>query len=216
MKKIVLFLLTGFCFANCSALSYGGCDYSDVVRMKAIVSNINISYDYKIVDDEAYFDVTINNLTNDIYFYDTANKKNYYYSDSNNGEIIIYNYSKSGGYKFYSNNNSCYGIALGNKYYNFPKYNTYYNDPLCLDIPNYSLCQKWKQVNVSRTEFEEMVNQYKNVEKEEQEITIQYQKTTVDKLIEFYINYYYYFFGGIIIILTPIIIIKNKKNRFDL
>ena len=216
MKKIILFLLIAFSFITCSALTYGGCDYSEVVRMKSIVSNINISYDYKIIDDEVYFDVTINNLTDDIYFFDTTNRKYYYYTDSNNGEMVIYNYTESGGYKFYSNNTSCYGISLGNKYYNFPEYNIYYNDPLCSDIPNYSLCQKWKHINISRDEFEEMIKEYKNVEIEDEEITMEYQKSPVDKMIEFYINYYYYFFGGIIVILTPIIIIKNKKNRFDL
>ena len=48
MKKIILILLLSFMFINSSALTYGGCDYSTVSRMKSIVKNINISYDYTI------------------------------------------------------------------------------------------------------------------------------------------------------------------------
>ena len=216
MKKLILFLIISFSFINSFALTYGGCDYSTVSRMKSIVSIINISYDYKIADDIAYFNVTINNLTPDVYFYDTVTRKNYYYSNTNNGEITLYNYTNSGSYKFYSNNSSCYGISLGSRYYKFPQYNFYYSDPLCSDIPNYSLCQKWANVNYSRDEFEQMVMEYKNGKEVEEEITIEYEKTLIDKMVDIYIEYYYYFLGGIILILTPIIVVSNKKNRFKL
>lgn len=215
MKKLILFLIISFSFINSFALTYGGCDYSVVARMKSIVSNINISYDYKFINNEVYFDVTINNLTNDVYFYDTVTRKNYYYSNTNNGEITLYNYTDSGGYKFYSNNSACKDISLGVKYYNFPEYNYYYSDPLCLDAPNFSLCQKWINVNYSRNEFELMLMEYKN-KNEVEEITIEYEKTIIDKIVDIYIEYYYYFLGGIILILTPIIIVSNKKNRFKL
>lgn len=217
MKKIMLFFIISFCFIDCFALSYGGCEYSVVSRMKSIVKNINISYDYSIIDNEPKFSVTINNITPDIYFFDTVTNKNYYYGDTNNGEITIYNYNNGGTYKFYSNNSSCYGLSLGNKYYKFPQYNIYYTDPLCADIPNYSLCQKWTSVNYSREEFEEMVIEYKTVYEDVEEVPdIEYEKTFIDKLVELYINYYYYFLGGIIITLTPIIIVSSRKNRFKL
>ena len=217
MKKMILFFLMWFIFEQCYALSYGGCDYSTVARMKAIVNNINISYDYKIVNDEAYFSVTLNNLTNDIYFYDNETEKTYYYSNTSNGEITINNYTSSGRYRFYSNNLNCKGIELGSKYYKFPEYNHFFSDPLCADIPNYTLCQKWVSVNYSRYEFEKMVEEYKSDNEDiVEEGTIIYEKTIVDKIVELYVNYYYYYLGGIIIILTPIIIIYNRKNRFKL
>lgn len=216
MKKLILILIISFSFINSFALTYGGCDYSTVARMKSIVSNITISYDYKIVNNRPYFDVTINNLTDDVYFYDTVTRKKYYYSNTNNGEITLYNYTNSGSYKFYSNNSSCYDISLGSKYFNFPKYNYFYSDPLCSDIPNYSLCQKWANVSYSRDEFEQLVMDYKNKKEVEEEIIIEYEKTIIDKIVEIYIEYYYYFLGGVILILTPVIIISNKKNRFKL
>lgn len=218
MKKIILFLMASFAFINSSALTYGGCDYSTVARMKSIVSNINISYDYTIINNEAYFNVTINNLTGDIYFYDTETGKNYYYTDTNNGEITIYNYKTSGSYKFYSNNNFCRDISLGSKYYNFPEYNVYYTDSLCSDIPNYSLCQKWASINYSRDEFEQKVSEYKNSKEqiEEEKINVEYEKTILDIIVELYIKYYYYFLGGLILICSIIIIINYRKNRFKL
>ncbi len=219
MKKIMLFLLI-CCFSfSVSALTYGGCDYSSVSRMKSIVTNINLSYDYKIINNEAYFDVTLNNLTEDIYFYDTATQKKYYYNDTINGEIVIFNYKiTSGSYKFYSAKNECYGISLGTKYYNFPVYNKYYNNELCKDIPNYSLCQKWGYVNYSQEEFEEMVLEYKNSTpiEEEQSINLEYKKTFLEKIIDIYIKYYYLFLGALILICSIIIIINNKKNQFKL
>lgn len=217
MKKVILLLLISFSFINCNALSYGGCDYSTVSRMKSIISNINLSYDYKIVNNEAYFSVTLTNLTNDLYFYDTTKEKSYYYNNTNQGEITIYDYTSSGSYKFYSNNPSCKGIYLGSKYYTFPKYNLYYGDPLCSDVPNYSLCQKWQPVNYSRDEFEEKILEYKNSKEDtEEELVIEYEKTIIDKIVDIYVKYYYYFLGGIIILLTPIIVISNRKDRFKL
>ena len=217
MKKVILFLIIGFVFINCSALNYGGCDYSVVSRMKSIVSNINMVYDYKIINNEVYFSVTLTNLTDDIYFYDSQKQRNYYYSDTNNGEITIYDYITSGSYKFYSNNASCKGINLGSKFYKFPEYNVFYTDSLCSDIPNYSLCQKWVNVNYSRSEFEYKVLEYKNSkQKIEDEIYIEYEKNIIDKIVEIYVKYYYYFLGSIIILLILIIIISDKKNKFKL
>lgn len=219
MKKILLSLLIGFMFINTSALTYGGCDYSTVSRMKSIVKNINLSYDYTIINNEAVFSITLNNLTEDIYFYDIAKKKNYYYSDTNNGEITLHNYTiESGSYKFYSNKSECKGITLGTKYYNLPEYNRFFGSSLCADIPNYSLCQKWVYVNYSQREFEKLVNKYKNEKNKlnEEELKVEYEKTIVDKIVELYIKYYYYFYGALIIICLGSIIIYKRKSRFKL
>lgn len=218
MKKNILFILVSFIFTNSSALTYDGCDYSTIARMKSIVSNINISYDYKIVNNDAHFSITLNNLTEDIYFKDTNSGNVYYYSNTNKGEIIIHDYSGvSGSYKFYSNNNNCKGMSLGTKYYSFPSYNKYYNDPLCESIPNYSLCQKWVNVNYSRDEFENLVSEYLNTEEGVKEkIMIEYSKSFLDKVIQFYIDYYWIILGSLILIGVIVIFIYNRKNRFNL
>ena len=55
MKKIVyLILLISVYFFNnftIKALKYGGCEYSEISKLKSYVSNVNISYDYYIFDN---------------------------------------------------------------------------------------------------------------------------------------------------------------------
>lgn len=216
-KKLLLFALFMLPI-NIYGLSYGGCEYSVISKLKSLVTNINLSYDYRIENNTAYFDVTLTNMTPDMYFYDMTNRKYYYYSDTNNGEIIIKNYNnKSGTYKFYSAKNECYGLSLGSKYYKLPSYNKYYNDELCANNSNYSLCQKWSEINYSREEFLKLINDYKNNKEEEEfEGNITYDKEFFDYLAEFYINYYYYLLIAIIVICGGIIIYNKRNNKFKL
>lgn len=222
MKKKILLIITLFILPiNILGLTYGGCDYSTVSKLKSLVTNINISYSYRIENNNAYFDITLNNLTSDMYFYDVASRKNYYYSDTNNGEITIYNYTGNGitgTYKFYSAKNECYGISLGSKHYKLPNYNIYYGSELCKGISNYSLCQKWATVNYSYDELETLVNEYKNGTNKESIIddNITYEKGFLNKLVDFYIDYYYYLLIGIIVIFGMIIVIKKRKDKFKL
>ena len=219
MKKIlfiILFML--FNISSVSALTYGGCDYSSISRLKSLISNINISYDYHIIDNKAYFDVTLNNIPDGVYFVDKLSRNTYTYSDTNNGEITIKDYDgTSGSYKFYSSLDACKGTSLGTKYYNFPTYNTYYSNDLCSDIPEFSLCQKWVGVNYSYDEFEKLVNDYKNKNSEEKpQDKVTYNKSIIDKIVDIYVKYYYLILGGIIIVCGLIIIIKRRKDSFNL
>lgn len=214
-KKILLLIVLLLLPINSLCLSYGGCEYSVISRLKSLVTNVNISYSYKINNNKPSFDVTLVNITPDMYFYDTITKKNYYYSDTNNGEITIYNYSGySGSFKFYSAKSECHGISLGTKYYKFPIYNEYYNDPLCNGL-TISVCKKWANVNYSRDEFENLINEYENpiIEKEE---GIKYEKDIFDYIVDFYVNYYYYILISIIVICVVIIVYKSKKDKFKL
>lgn len=222
MKKKLLLLISLFIIPiNIFGLTYAGCDYSTVSKLKSLVTNINISYDYHIEDNIPYFDVTLTNIPFDIYFNDSINRKNYYYKDTNNGEITIKNYNGnvlSGIYKFYSAKDECYGIKLGSKYFKFPTYNSYHNDELCSDISNYSLCQKWAVVNYSRKELETLINEYKNKTTEEENIenNVTYEKGFLELIVSFYVSYYYYLLIGIIVICGTFIIIKRRKERFKL
>ena len=218
-RKILLIILLLSLKIDAMALTYGGCEYSAISRIKSLVSNINISYDYHIVDNTAYFDITLNNIPQDIYFMDTDTNIKYTYSDTNNGEITVYDHTKSSGsFKFYSTLDKCYGISVGTKYYTLPIYNKYFKDEACLDIPEFSLCQKWSSINYTYDEFKKLVDEYKKKknDSEENEDIPEYNKTIIDKAIDFYISYYYFILVGIILICIPIMLIKNRKDRFDL
>lgn len=215
-KKIMFLIIMFFCFISSISAK---CDYSTISRLKSLVTNINISYDYYIEDNFAYFNVTLTNIIDGMYFVDTLYDRTYSYYDTNNGEITITGYNGiSGSYKFYSSLSECYGTKLGTKYYKFPIYNIYYTNSLCSDIPNYSLCQKWVKKNYSYDEFLKKVTEYKskNVEEDDSLDNVEKNKTILDVIIQLYVNYYYYFLGSIIIICSTIIFIKRRKDRFKL
>lgn len=221
MKKRILFLIFTLLLINTNvyALTYAGCEYSTVSRFKSLVSNVNIYYDYHITNNNVYFDVTLTNITPGMSFRDTNTGKIYTYNDTVNGEITIKNYNEtSGSYKFYSTQANCTNILFGTKYYNFPIYNKNYNDPLCSDIPNYGLCQKWVNKNLSHSEFERLINEYKESLRKPTQIEEpeEHAKNFVDIIIDFYVKYYYYLLPVIILICGIVIYTQHKKNKFDL
>lgn len=223
MKKIFYFIIivvfSCLLFSDVKALSYGGCEYSEISKLRNFVSNINITYDYHIEGNTAYFDITINNLVPGIYFVDSVNNKKYTYDDSIDGELIISgNKQTNGNYKFFSAKQECYGTKLGDKYYNLPSYNIYYNEPICKQNPNFSLCQKWMKVNFSYSELNQKLQEYNSSKNDlnNNNISIFYKKSMLDKVIEFYIKYYYIIFILIIVICIIAITISRRKNRFDL
>ena len=220
MKKLLFIIFCFICFnINIEALTYSGCDYGSISRLKSLVNNVNITYDYHIDDGIAYFDITLNNVPEDAYFEDSISTKKYTYSDTNNGEITIRNYNAyQGKYTFYADYKECSNTKIGTKYYNLPHYNIYYESSLCKDIPNYSLCQKWAKVNYSYSEFEVLVYKYKEAKEytEKEEQVVVYKKTMLDKIIDLYTKNYYIILGGTIAICLIIILVKNRKGRFKL
>lgn len=218
-KNIFLAVLLFFININISALTYGGCEYSDVSRMKSLVNNVNVYYDYRIENNTAYFDVTLTNIMPGMRFIDSYNDKTYYYSDTNNGEIIITGYdSQSGNYRFYFDNSNCPNVKLGTKYYNFPYYNAYYESSECSDIQEFSLCQKWVNSYYSYDMFHKIVTEYKekkNIEQIDNE-TEEDVNGLFDAIIDFYAKYYYLILIPIIAICGLVIIIDRRKSRFKL
>lgn len=216
MKKKIMFLLISIfiSISNIYAFTYSGCDYSTVAKIKSLVTNVNISYDYHIEGNYVTFDVTLVNITPGMSFTDTLTRKKYTYADTNNGEITISGYSgESGSYKFYSTISGCEKILYGTKYYSFPIYNEYYTDPLCKE--EYPICKKWVKSKITHQEFTNAIKEYTKPKLEEQK---QEQENNVkglfDYIIDFYVKYYYIILLLIIITCSSIIYIKRKKDRF--
>lgn len=219
MKKKIIFILFILLFykTSVSALTYGGCDTSVIARMKQVVANINISYDYKIINDKVYYDVTISNLTNDIYVRDNYGNREYY--NYNNGELVIPNIDNNSlSLRFNSNINDCRGLLLGTRYDQFPIFNKYYDDEVCKNMEDFLYCNKWTPKEYSYEEVQTAVKKYNeglnnNPEEPTKEI---YKKTLFDKIIDFYVKYYIVFLVGIIGICIVIILIHRKKNQFKI
>lgn len=219
MKKIIFLVCLFSSFVCCVKAE---CTYSEISRLKGFASNINISYEHKIVDQNACFNVTINNLTPDLYVVDNFTNKNYFYSDSNNGELMINDCIDISNNKYivYASTPNCLGKRLLSKYISFPKYNIYYGLDECDGIHNFYLCKKWVPEGTSFSKFHEQVEEYKNskktVEDDIKEEKIIIEKSLLDKILDFYAKYYYYILVPITLISLIVILYQRKKDNIKL
>lgn len=219
--KIIFLSLVFFqlMFVNYTIFAIEGCTNSEISKLRSYASNINLSYDYYIENNSAFFNITINNIVPEVYIIDNLNIK-YYYEDSNDGEIVISGKSSGAGkIEIKSALEKCYDLRLGEKSYILPTYNKYYVHDLCKDNSEYFLCKKWKKINYTDEEFELKMKEYidkKKVPEAPEKIENKYEITVLDIIVEFYVKYYYIILIGIILICTIIMIISARKNRFDL
>ena len=217
MKKIILILFMLFILKiNVSALMYGGCEYSEVSRMKKVVTNINYTYNYRINNNTAYFDVTFTNITNDMYAYDSVYKQNFY---PQNGELTIYNYTaNSTTIKFYSNNPKCREIYLGSKFVKFPIYNKYMNSDICKNMEGFSYCNKWVNKAYTYDEIKKAIDTYNagNNKPEEKPVKVPHEKTFLELLLDIYVKYYVIILASVIILCLALIEIRKRTTRFKL
>ncbi len=217
LKKVVMVFISFFAFAlSIKALGYGNCDYSAIAKMRAYVNNVNVIYTYN-GDKNLSFNITLTNITPDMYFVDTYSGKTYYYRKTKNGEITIKNYMNglSGRYNFYANTIECKGAKIGTKYYSLPVYNYYHKYDVCKGYENYNVCKKWSKIKLTSYELAEKIRKYNEVPKEEP-ANVEYKMTWLDKLVAIYVKYYYIFFIAIILICGTIMIINRNKNKFKL
>lgn len=215
MKKILFLICMLFIsIKGVFALTYAGCDYSTVSRLKSLVTNVNITYDYRYENDRIVFDVTLVNITPEMSFKDSVTSNVYTYQDTNNGEITIRGYTtNSGSYKFYSTISGCERILYGTKYYNFPIYNEFYGDPLCADN-DYDVCKKWVKSRITYKEFMDYINASNKEDTKPEKTEETDTRSLFDYIISFYVKYYYLILPFIIIACGLVIYIKRKKERF--
>ena len=91
-----------------------------------------------------------------------------------------YGFEADKSYRFVAyatNQDNCDYGELYTYYANTPAYNQYYNDPVCQDVREYKLCQKWLKTGLTHDEFVKQVNEYKESIKEDQVTTINPTKT---------------------------------------
>jgi len=187
------------------------CTTSEKARLKNLVSNVNISYDYEITKGRAIFSLRFDNVNSEIYFKD-QNGNSYYGNE--NGEVILYNYSSGNSYTFdFYGIESCKSENIGKLYATIPSYNQYYSLSVCSDAQEFSLCQKWVSHSLSRSEFIKRVNEYKNETNNKQDDnTIDKDISVIDFTISFIKNYGIYI---LIIISVTIIVVKYIRYKKD-
>ena len=189
------------------------CMYSDIAELKKIAANVNYSYEYRIENGKALFDITLTNLTPKIYFVDNTTEKSY---KNKTGEIMLKNYNSGASitYYFYPNDNDCANTVLYTIRITLPKYNEFYNSPICADAQEYSLCQRWSSHNLDYSTFVDKVSQYKSQKQEHQ----YNEKKEVDNdslfhyIIIFLTDYYYLILLILVVTISLIAYIRNKRN----
>ena len=146
---IIIFIIPGIVQAEFS--------YERTAELSRIASNVQFSYDY---DDDLNFNVTISNLTNDIYI--TDDSMNFF---SGTGEKNMnYINGTSISYSIFSNDPSCKDEKLLTKYVNLPSYNYYYSSDECQRYPNFKYCTLWGATDIDVEQFESELAKYINSE----------------------------------------------------
>ena len=217
MKKVWLFILVLVIPIGVFARAKTSCDYTLLSKLKRYASNVNIIYDYKIINDEVYFDITISNVVPQIYISDETSGKTYY--ASGNGEIVISNVHniKKNTFKIKSNDILCMDELLLTQYVTLPVYNKFSTDPLCDGLDNYNLCYTFIDTDLTYDEFKEKIEAYKKKkpEEEKKEVQKEYIKSDWEKFLDFMIKYGIFIAAAIAILITSISIYRSRKNKFD-
>lgn len=185
------------------------CDNAAKVRLQKLAQNITTSYDYVESNGMVTFDITFNNLSNELYLVDVFNKRNFNYSGNT---LVLGGFQSGTNYKFEvrSTNVYCDGSVLYYLYVTTPSYNPYYTNPICNGI-SYKYCNKWQKNDFTYEEFIKNVEEYKKT-LDKETIIKEDIKGIFDYIIDFYISYYYIVLPIIIIVSLFYILINRKKN----
>ncbi|MBR1376908.1 MAG: hypothetical protein IJ565_03745 [Bacilli bacterium] len=215
MKDKLILLLFIILLLPTSAKAFDFCSNTEKARLRKLASNVTTSYDYVEVNGEVTFNITLTNLNEDLYIYETAKKIEHRYN--NEKEIILTGYEPGSNVKFeiYTSKEDCFSKSLIVKNVNLPYYNKYYNDPLCQG-KSYSICSKWQKVSMTRAEFEKKMNEYKEAEEEKQKQKDLSLSTIFDYISNFVFENYLYIIIGVLVITFGVRFIINKRNAFDL
>ena len=211
VKCLFLFLMLFLLPFNAEAIY---CDSDDKVRLKNIISNINISYDYQIINNEAIFSIKFNNLNPQLYFKDPNGNVYTSYGLENN-ELVLNNYADGQSYAFtFYGTDDCLNDEVGILYATLPKYNPYFELNVCDNAKEYKLCQKWASHSLSRKQFVDKVNEYKKSVGKLDDSEINKQISIIDLTMSFIKMYGLYIAIAIAIIIITVKIIKYKKDSF--
>lgn len=213
MKKKVYFLIVLFLFIFPNNVE-ASCTSLEKARLKKMVSNVNISYDYEMVSGKAIFSIKFNNLSPEFYFTDPY-KNSYRIYNMEDNEIVLKGYADGKSYSFnFFGISSCGSQKIATLYATTPTYNPYYKLGVCDNAKEYELCQKWVSHSLNRVEFIEKVKEYKNSKGIIDESEVHKEISIMDFAMSFIRMYGVYVAIGIAVIIFIIKFIRYKKDTF--
>ncbi len=214
-KKIIGFFALLLFVLPLNTKATGDCDLQTFAKYRQLAANVNISYTYKETDKDAIFNVKISNVYPGLRIENaTTNEKYKTNSSSETPYVIDIPNLKSGTsyqYNVYTNSNSCGTSRLLKVYYvTLPSYNPYYKDPLCVNNPDFRLCQKWVKHSASYDELKKEISNYEQSKQVEEDNQI----SKNNPLLSFIRDYYYIVLIIIIGSCLYVIYIKKKNDTF--
>jgi len=115
-----------------------------------------------------------------------------------------------------SNNNACFGYKILTKIINVPYYNPYFGSEMCTGYEDYYLCKENINVSLTKDEFIDKLNEYKDGLKEGVKEEVEDKFEEMKKLNFFDYLYKYWIYIIIFVMVIGIFVIVNiikKKNK---
>lgn len=187
------------------------CSYNDRVRLQKLAGNVSFGYRYNETKYSVIFEITVSNLTNEIYMIDRSTGR-YHYSNNQDFKLENYQPGETIQFDFYARNTGCTSEKLFTNYVTLPTYNPYYSSDICKGIEDFELCQKWLKHSMTYKEFYEGVTKFLNKTEIKPEPIEPEEEFNWDAIIEFWANYYIYILLTIIIGGGIILYLHDRKS----
>lgn len=208
MKKIFLYVLVLILLPiNVFAYEYidERCDTKLKASLKSEAQNLVYRVSKNIVGDDVTYDLKFYNLSGNLKFTD---------EDGNAYGEVISNLkpgSKVTLYIYGSDSYYCAKFKVLTKTIEIPYYNKYFTSELCEGYESYYLCSENSNVNLTQTEFETKLREYKDSLKKEHVIDTPEPTIEEKTFLDYFLDNLYIILAALFIILI-ILIIKIVKD----
>ncbi|MBR2841023.1 MAG: hypothetical protein IKF01_04040 [Bacilli bacterium] len=160
MKRIRYLMFVMLCAFLSPLVTKAQCTDQRMAELNKIASNVQVSYNYELTNDNMIYHVELSNITDDIYVVDdegTIFSTSLYNKDYGDALEEVYT--------IYSNDANCYGEKLISRNLKLPYFNIYSQLEECKGKLERPECQIWSQSGVndgeqiiSETSKQESVN----------------------------------------------------------
>ena len=192
MKKTIVLIITLFVFVNIIGIAKVNagaiCTEKDLNELKMKAYNVSLSYKIKKTKEGVhYYEITITNLQDGfvakgsgvtIYGDGEVKIAERLLTDNLNFEIDLY----AGPYT------ACKNQKIYTKKLTLPRYNIFSEREECIEYEEFPLCNPWYKEKVTEFTFETELQKYINSLKKVEEEKSTKEKSTIEKIIDFYIE----------------------------
>lgn len=211
MKKYYLRIVFLVVLFAIPLIAKADCSYNDKVRLQKLAGNVSFGYRYNETKYSVIFEITVSNLTSEIYMVDRSTGR-YHYSNNEDFKLENYQPGETIRFDFYARDANCTSEKLFTNYVTLPTYNPYYSSDICKGIEDFEFCQKWLKHSMTYKEFYEGVTNYLNKAEVKPEPVESEEEFNWDAIIEFWAKYYIYILVTIIIGGGIILYLHDRKS----